>query len=262
MTMTSRPAVPAGKVAWITGAGTGIGRALALRMARDGWRVAITARSPDTLAEAAAEAETLPGALIPCPGDVTDLADMRATVDSIERALGPIAIAVFNAGTHRPVSALSLDAADFRALIEVNFLGAVNCLDAVLPAMTARRAGRIALVGSVAGYAGLPTAAAYGASKAALINMAEALRPELATAGITLQSVNPGFVKTPLTDRNDFPMPFLMAPEDAAEAFWRGLQSDRFEIVFPRRLALLLKLLRLLPYPLFFRLTRRLLPGR
>ena len=126
--------------------------------------------------------------------------------------------------------------------------------------MIERRAGRIALVASLAGYRGLPTSAAYGMTKAGLINMAEALKPELERVGIQLQIVNPGFVRTPLTDRNPFPMPFLMEPEDAAAAFYRGLQSDRFEIVFPRRFAAILKVLRCLPASLAFAVTRRLVP--
>lgn len=250
---------PTDRIAWITGASSGIGKALALRMARDGWRVAITARSASMLAEVAAEARPLAGMLLPCPADVTDRAGMADILRRIEDEMGSVDLAVLNAGSHREVAAAAFDADDFRALMELNFLGAVNGLEALLPGMLARGSGRIALVGSVAGYTGLPTAAAYGASKAALINMAEALRPELAAAGVTLQIVNPGFVRTPLTDRNSFPMPFLMEPDAAADAFWQGLQTDRFEIVFPRRLAWLLKTLRLLPYPLYFGLTRRML---
>src|SRR3546814_604655 len=129
---------------------------------------------------------------------------------------------------------------------------------AVLPPLLARRAGQIAIVASVAGYSGLPTAAAYGASKAALINMAEALRLDLQDSGVAVRLVCPGFVRTPLTDRNSFPMPFLMPVEAAAERLWHGLEFGRgFEIVFPRRFALILKALRLLPYGAYFPLVRR-----
>jgi short-subunit dehydrogenase len=123
--------------------------------------------------------------------------------------------------------------------------------------MAARRRGHIALVASVAGYGGLPTAAAYGPTKAALINMAESLKLDCDRLGIKLQLVDPGFVKTPLTDRNDFPMPFLMPVEDAVDALIAGLATQRFEIVFPRRFALLLKLLNMLPYDAYFALVRR-----
>ena len=137
-------------------------------------------------------------------------------------------------------------------------MGTVHCLEAVLPDMLSRRAGHIAVVASLAGYRGLPTAAAYGMTKAGLINMAEALQPELAASNVKLQIVNPGFVRTPLTDLNTFPMPFLIDADKAAEAFYKGLQSNRFEIVFPRRFAYLMKAFRLMPYGLALRLSKRL----
>jgi short-subunit dehydrogenase len=181
-------------------------------------------------------------------------------VERIEGRIAPIALALLNAGSHRPVYADRFDAADFRELAELNLFGTVSCLAALLPRFIARRSGHIAIVASVAGYSGLPTASAYGMTKAGLINMAEALRPELSALGIKLQVVNPGFVRTPLTDRNEFPMPFLIEPEDAAAAIERGLAGGRFEIAFPRHFVLMMKLLRLLPYWLFFAVTRRLLP--
>lgn len=164
---------------------------------------------------------------------MTDAEACRAVVARIEAEMGPIGQAVLNAGTHHPMPAEEFDAAAFAALIETNLLGTARSLAPVMAAMIGRRSGRIAIVASVAGYSGLPTAAAYGASKAALINMAEALRPELARHGVVLQLVSPGFVRTPLTDRNRFPMPFLMPVEAAARRLRRGLESDRFEIVFP-----------------------------
>jgi NAD(P)-dependent dehydrogenase (short-subunit alcohol dehydrogenase family) len=245
---------------WITGASSGLGHALARRMAVEGWRVAASARSTDPLNELVRDARNLRGEIHAFPLDVTDLAAVAAAVKSIEALLGPIDQAVLNAGSHRPVRAVGLSAADFRDLAELNLMGTVNCLDALLPGMILRRAGRIAVVASLAGYRGLPTSAAYGMTKAGLINMAEALKPELDGYGIRLQVVNPGFVRTPLTDKNPFPMPFLMEVEDAAGVFLRGLRSDRFEIVFPKRFAYLLKILRVLPAPLAFAVTRRLVP--
>lgn len=241
------------RVAWITGAGSGIGRALALEMAAAGWQVAASARTATTLTDLAAEHE----AIRPYSLDITDPEACRAAVARIEAEMGPIGQAVLNAGTHRPMPAEEFDAAAFADLIETNLLGTVRSLAPVMAGMIGRRSGRIAIVASVAGYSGLPTAAAYGASKAALINMAEALRPELARHGVVLQLVSPGFVRTPLTDRNRFPMPFLMPVEAAAGRLRRGLESDRFEIVFPRRLAWTLKLLRILPYRLYFPIVRR-----
>lgn len=256
--MTTRAAVAC--CAWITGASSGLGRALARRMAAEGWSVAASARSARGLAELATGATGLTGEIRAFPLDVTDPAAVAATVAAIEQDVGPIGQAVLNAGTHRPVSAAEFTAAAFRDLTELNLMGTVHCLEALLSGMIGRRGGRIAVVASVAGYRGLPTAAAYGMTKAGLINMAEALKPELDGYGIHLQLVNPGFVRTPLTDKNPFPMPFLMEVEDAAEALYRGLRSDRFEIVFPRRFAYLLKVLRCLPTPLAFAVTRRLVP--
>ncbi len=244
--------------AWITGASSGLGHALALRMAADGWCVAVSARTEKALVDLASRAADLNGAIHAYPLDVTDLDAVKATVAAIHDDLGPIDQAVLNAGSHQPVHAADLKAQVFHDLIDLNIMGTVNCLEAILPAMIDRRGGSIAVVASVAGYRGLPSAAAYGMTKAGLINMVEALKPELDGYGIHLQIVNPGFVRTPLTDKNTFPMPFLMELDDAAEAFYRGLRSTRYEIIFPRRLAWLLKLLRVLPARLAFAVTRRL----
>jgi len=248
--------------AWITGASSGIGRALALRLARAGWTVAASARNLAELQRLAAETHGGTGKIVAVPLDVTRAADVGATVERIEQDIGPIALAVLNAGTHRPARAVDLGVEDFRALVELNLMGTVHCLVSVQRPMLTRGRGHIAIVSSLAGYFGLPTAAAYGMTKAGLINMTESLRPELAAAGIKLQLVNPGFVRTPLTDRNKFAMPFLIAPEAAADAFYRGLAGRRFEIVFPRRLAYAMKLFRLLPYPIAFMIARRLVPNR
>jgi short-subunit dehydrogenase len=229
-------------------------------MAKDGWLVAASARNESRLLELAQSTKDLKGEVHAFPLDITERGDVMATVRSIETALGPIRQAVLNAGSHSPVSATNLDSVAFRDLVELNLMGTVHCLESILPEMLRRRDGRIAVVASVAGYRGLPTAAAYGMTKAGLINMAEALKPELDAHGICLQVVNPGFVRTPLTDRNTFPMPFLMDVEDAAETLYRGLQTDRFEIVFPRRFAYLLKILRCMPARLAFGITRRLAP--
>jgi short-subunit dehydrogenase len=244
---------------WITGASTGIGRAVALRLARDGHVVVASARNLEALG-ALSQERAAPGRIEALALDVTDAAAVAMAVERIENTIAPIALALLNAGTHRAVRADRFDADTFRALVELNLFGTVNCLAALLPRFIARRSGHIAIVASVAGYAGLPTASAYGMTKAGLINMAEALQPELAALGVKLQIVNPGFVRTPLTDRNEFPMPFLIGPDDAAAAIERGLASSRFEIAFPKRFTLIMKLLRLLPYRPFFAITRRLMP--
>ena len=239
---------------WITGASSGIGLALAERMMRDGWLVAGSARSAEVLGKLE---KKHPGQFFSYPLDVTDEAESVATVARIREERGGLDMAVLAAGTHKPVEIEDFRPDTFRTLIGINLMGVVNCIAAVAPGFIAGRAGHLAVVSSVAGYGGLPTAAAYGASKAALINMTEALKPDFDRNGVKLQLVCPGFVRTPLTDKNPFPMPFLMEPEDAADAFYRGLQSDRFEITFPRIFAIILRCLNVLPYSLYFRLVKR-----
>lgn len=242
------------KRVWITGASTGIGEALARRMAQSGAEVVVSARSVGRLA---ALADAGGGRIVPWPLDVTDRTAVQAAMQGIESQLGPIDIAVINAGTHQPVTAAEFTTDGLRQLMEVNLFGAAACLEAMMPRMIARRRGRIAVVASVAGYRGLPTSAYYGASKAALINLTESLKFDLDRVGVTMQLIDPGFVRTPLTDRNEFPMPFLISAEQAAERIARGLAGSGFEIAFPTRFTLLMKLLRLLPYRLYFPLVAR-----
>jgi NAD(P)-dependent dehydrogenase (short-subunit alcohol dehydrogenase family) len=187
---------------------------------------------------------------------------VAATVVAITRDLGDIDLAVLNAGTHHPVAASAFKADAFKALLGVNLLGAAHCLEHLLQSMILRRSGHIAIVASIAGYRGLPTAAYYGPSKAALINLAEALRFDLAPLGVKLQLIDPGFVETPLTDKNDFAMPFLINADNAAERIMAGLERDSFEIHFPRRFTYLMKLVRLLPYRLYFPLAERITRSR
>jgi len=248
---------PAPGIAWLTGASAGIGRALALRLARDGWRVAASARRVEELEALAAEARGAAGEIRAFPLDVTDGQAVIACVAAIERDFGPIDLAVLNAGTHQPMSADKFSAAIMLRLLEINVMGVAHGLEAILPRLIARRSGRVMIVASIAGYRGLPTAAAYGASKAALINMAEALRPELMEKGVILQLVNPGFVKTPLTDKNSFEMPFLISAEAAADAILRGMRGDRFEIAFPAIFAWLMKFARIIPDRIYFHFTKR-----
>ncbi len=246
--------------AWVTGGGQGIGRALAIHLASMGWKVAISARTKEDLDAVAAEAIEFTGRILPMPLDITCEADVLEAVSKIESALGPLDLAVLNAGTHRPVTLGNFSSAPFRQLVEVNLMGTVHGLAALLPRFRERRAGHVAVVASLAGYRGLPTAAAYGASKAALIALCESLKPECDAHGIGLSLINPGFVKTPLTDRNDFSMPFLVSADDAAKAIVRGLRNGAFEIAFPWRFALLMKFLRILPDGLFFRIAGRMRP--
>jgi len=242
-------------IAWITGASTGIGRALCLSLAVRGWTVAASARDEAKLDTLAGETANEAGSIHGFPLDVTDRAAAAAMRERIEDRLGPIDLAVLNAGTHKPMPVRKFSAETVQGLIDVNLMGIANCLEGLLPGFIDRQRGRIMLVASVAGYRGLPTAAAYGASKAAVINMGEALRPELLRHGVILQVVNPGFVKTPLTDKNTFAMPFLIDAETAAHRMVKALERRRFEVTFPKRFTWLLKLGRCLPYRLYFALT-------
>lgn len=244
---------------WITGAGKGIGRAVAWDYAVRGWTVAASARTLADLTALADEvvAAKLPGRIVAFPCDVTDHDGMKQTFKAIEQDLGALDQVIFNAGTHIPNAVTNFSVAPFRTLMEINFLGVVNGLDAVVHTFAARRAGHIAVVSSVAGYRGLPLASAYGASKAALINMCEALRPEMESAGITFSVINPGFVRTPLTAKNKFPMPFLIDAEVAARHIFEGMAKGKFEIAFPLAFVIILKILRLAPYWLYFAVSRR-----
>jgi len=244
-------------VAWVTGAGKGIGRAVATRLARDGWRVAASAR---TVSELESLAKEHPGGTIHVfPLDVTDQVAAANAVIEIEDAMGPIDLALLNAGTHEPDSAFEFSASSVRQIMETNFMGTVNCMAPVLSRFVERSGGHIAVVASLAGYRGLPKAAGYCASKAALINLCEALKPELDAVGVRLTLVNPGFVKTPLTDRNTFDMPFLMPVEKAADAIVNGLKRSAFEISMPWPFTLIMKTMRWLPNRLYFAAMRRMI---
>ncbi len=241
-------------LAWITGGGTGIGRALALALAADGWQVVVSGRRPEPLTETAAHA---PDAIHAWPLDVTDLAAVRRAVSDIEAKHGAIALAVLNAGMYQAVKLDSFKAELMAEHMKVNYQGVVNGMDALLPAMRKRKAGHMVLVASVAGYRGLPLASGYGPTKAALINLAESLKYMFEKEGLTLSVCNPGFVETPLTEGNRFPMPFLMKVDDAAAALRRGIYKKKFEIAFPTRFVLILKLLRALPYWAYFPLIKK-----
>ncbi|MGQ0671725.1 MAG: SDR family NAD(P)-dependent oxidoreductase [Hyphomicrobium sp.] len=235
------------RTAWIAGASTGIGRELAIALAKRGVKVAVSARSTDTLDELAASNS----GIFAFPVDVTDRAGIAATVAAIKDKLGAIDLAILNAGIWQPMGTRPFDAGKNATSMSVNYQGVCNALEAIMPDMISAKSGRIGLVSSVAGYRGLPKAAAYAPSKAAVISLAEVLAPELARSGVVLSVINPGFVETPMTAVNDFPMPFIIKADDAAERILKGLATGRFEIAFPWQLVWLLKTFRVLPYPVF-----------
>ncbi len=248
---------PTDGVAWVTGASSGIGRALALELARDGYTVAVTARRTERLEALAVEAGALAGSIRPCACDVTDEHAMAATVAAIERDCGPIALAVFNAGDYFPTRGEALGTREFVDTFGVNVLGTVFGLVPVVERMKTRGRGHVAIIGSASSYGGLPRAAAYGATKAALNTMAAGLKFDFDPLNIRIQVFNPGFVATPLTEQNRFAMPALISVETAIGRIRDGLRTGGFEVSFPRRFTWVLKLLALLPYPAYFALVRR-----
>jgi NAD(P)-dependent dehydrogenase (short-subunit alcohol dehydrogenase family) len=194
----------------------------------------------------------------PVPLDVTHSEAVLTAVAQIESSQGAIDLAVLNAGIYQPLPGGLGEPALFEQHMAVNYMGVINCLSAILPDMQNRKQGQVAIVASLAGYRGLPQSAAYGPSKAALINLAETLRLELSDSGIDVRLINPGFVETRLTAKNRFDMPAIMPPEMAAVKIVKGLLGQRFEISFPRRFVIWMKFARLLPYRLYFPLISRL----
>lgn len=241
---------------WVIGASSGIGAALADELLSAGAQVILSARRAEPMHMLAAER---PGAQVETL-DVTDPAAWRAAWSRLEAAGALPDLVVFCAADYRPQTCLDLHADETRGLLDTNLLGVYHGLEVVLPALAGQGRGGVALIASVAGYVGLPGAAVYGPGKAALINLAEILYAELKPHGVAVYLINPGFVATPLTAKNDFSMPALLTPRQAARDIMRGLARGAFEIHFPLRFTLWLKLLRLLPYrlrlPLLARLAR------
>jgi short-subunit dehydrogenase len=219
--------------------------------------VAASARTARDLDALAAE---VPGRITAFQLDVTDPAAAEETGRAIERSLGPVDLAVLNAGSYFPTTAAKFSVENFRRTVDVNLMGVVNCMGPIVPSMVQRRAGHIAIMGSLTGFVGLPTAASYGATKAALNSMAEAFKPDFDQYGVTITVINPGFVKTPATDKNKFPMPFLMDAEEAIDHIVRGLEQKRFAINFPWQMTAGVKFLAALPAWAKFGITQRMIP--
>jgi short-subunit dehydrogenase len=246
-----------GQRIWLTGASSGIGEALVEPLVRRGARVAITARRSgllDVIAASHARGGSSP--VLSVAADMTDRDAVRAAATQIEAAWGGIDLAIFNAGGSVG-DRTRFRGVDCAATMTLNYFSVVYGIDAVLPGMLARGNGRIAAVASLAGYRGMPAATAYGASKAAVIHLLDGLRFELAPRGVGVTVINPGFVRTPLTAPNAFPMPFVMEADEAAERIVRGLERGKKEIHFPARLSWTMKVLRVLPYGLYEQLMKR-----
>jgi NAD(P)-dependent dehydrogenase (short-subunit alcohol dehydrogenase family) len=242
-----------GKRVWMIGASSGIGAAAASQLLARGARVALSARNAAALEAAVSGA---PRALA-APLDITDHASVLRARDMILVGWGGIDLVLVVAGGYNEMRADTFDLAAANAMIDLNLRGVFNCLDAVLPLLLRQGAGGVGIVASVAGYGGLPKALAYGPTKAALINLTESLFLDLRPRGIAVYQINPGFVDTPLTAHNDFPMPALMSADAAAGAMLGGIEAGRFHIHFPRRFTNSLRLARLLPYRLYFWLVHK-----
>ena len=247
------------KIAWVTGASKGLGKSITQELLKDGWSVAITSRNLIELEAVAEEFANFGGEVRAYPLDIADNEEVKRTVNIIERDLGQINLAILNAGTYIRFGADEFSIDLFNKQININLLGTVNCIVAVLNNFKVRKSGHIAVVSSLSAYRGLPYASAYGASKAALSNICESLKPELDNLNIGLSLVHPGFVRTPLTSKNDFHMPFIIDSEVAAKEIVKGIYSKKFEISFPFRFVIIMKLLRILPYWLYFKITKMLL---
>jgi NAD(P)-dependent dehydrogenase (short-subunit alcohol dehydrogenase family) len=242
-----------GKTVWLIGASTGIGAAVADALHAAGARVAVSARAADKLAAFAA---THPGSLA-APADVLDAAQLKAAAAQVLAEFGRLDLVCYCAGAYTPMRADGFDLGSASFQWQTNYQGALNLLDAVLQALLAQGEGHLSLVGSVAGYRGLPKALGYGPAKAALANLAEILYLDLQPRGLGVSIVKPGFVATPMTAQNDFSMPALLTPEQAAAAMLKGWEAGEFEIHFPKRFTRFVKLLKYLPDWLYFRTVRK-----
>lgn len=240
---------------WVIGASSGMGKSFAEALLKRGARVALSARNASALEALGRDAR--PEQALILPMDVNERYDIENAYAKLKDAWSGIDLVVLLAGIHLPVRAWELNADAAEQLFRTNVFGVMRTLELVIPDLVERGDGGIAVVSSVAGYCGLPTSLVYGASKAALTNFTETLYLDLRPKGVSVFLVNPGFVQTPLTDRNEFEMPALIPAEEAAAHMLRGFENGEFEIHFPKRFTRFMKLLRLLPYRFFFPLVHR-----
>ena len=235
------------KKIWITGASSGIGKALAEKFAAEGWKVAASARRKEILNEIAKHEN-----IFSYPLDVTDQDQINSSFKKIIEDFKELDLCVFSSGTYDPKLEQEINIKQNKFVMETNFFGVLHCIKAVEKYFKNKRNGHISIVSSVAAYRGLPNSSGYGPSKAALTNLTESLYFDFKKYNVRISLVSPGFIKTPLTDKNDFSMPFIKSPEFAADKMFNGLtKSKAFEIHFPKALTLLLKIFRVLPYKIY-----------
>ena len=243
------------KKIWITGASSGIGKALAIKFANEGWKVAASARRKNLLNEISELNKNISS----FPLDVTDKERCKEVFEEIKNKYQNIDICFFSTGTWDPKKEKDIDVEQIENVMKVNFFGTLNCIKAVEQYFKNKKNGHISIVSSIAGYRGLPNSTGYGASKAALSNLTESLYFDFGRHNVRISLISPGFIKTPMTDKNEFRMPFLKTPEFAADKIYNGLvNSSSFEIDFPKELTLILKLLNILPNRLYLNLIKKL----
>ena len=242
------------KVIWITGASSGIGRALAIQFANKGWLVAASARRENLLKQLSKINENI----YSFPLDVTNIDQCKTVFKSIVEKFKNIEISIFSTGIHDPKSEKEFNLEKIRKIMEVNYFGTMNSINSVYDYYNNKKSGQISIVSSVACYRGLPAAGAYCASKSALTSFAESLHFEMKRKNVRISLVSPGFIKTPMTDQNDFPMPMIKSPEFAAEQIYNGLvKKKNFEIHFPKTFTYFLKFLRILPNSIYFKIVEK-----
>jgi len=242
------------KKIWITGASSGIGKSVAEKFANEGWKVAVSARRKELLDELAKNPN-----IVSFPLDVTNRNQINEVFKNILDNFGELDICLFSSGTYEPKDEQNIDPEKIKNVINVNFIGVIDCVKSVEKYFKDKKSGHISIVSSIAGYRGLPNSSGYGPSKAALTNFSESIYFDFKKFGVRVSVVSPGFIKTPLTDKNEFPMPFLKTPEYAAEKIYDGLiKKNNFEIHFPKELTLTLKFFSILPYRIYFYLVKKL----
>ena len=242
------------KVIWITGGSSGIGKALAYKFANEGWQVALSARREELLNEISKSNNNIHS----FPLDVLDVEKCKEVFNKIVSKFENIDIVLFSTGIHDPNSEKKLNLDSIRKIMETNFFGTINSINSVYNYFKEKKSGHISIVSSVAGYRGLPTAGAYCASKSALISYAESLYFDMKRFNVRVSVVNPGFIKTPMTDQNPFPMPMIVSAKFAAEEMFKGLtKSNSFEIHFPKKFTFIMKILKIMPNWLYLKLIKK-----
>jgi len=239
---------------WITGASSGIGRTTALKFANEGWKVAVSARRKELLEELSKENSNISS----FPLDVTDRKSCIQVFEDILKKYSNIDLCILSTGTYDPKTEKEINLDEIQNVFNVNFFGTLNCIKAVEKNFKINKKGHIAIMSSVAGYRGLPNSSGYGPSKAALINLAESLYFDFKRYKVRVSLISPGFIKTPLTDKNKFKMPFIKSSQFAAEKIYNGLiKSNSFEITFPKELTILMKIFKILPNKIYLYLIRK-----